>query len=257
MLLGSFFQALIWFLQPCEAQEYRVGAGDTIGVQVFGEPQLSRDIFVPTGCHVDVELIGSIPACGRTPREIAEDIRVRYSDGFLVQPRVIVDVKTFGSQRIEVRGAVKEPGIQVLMGPTTVSQAITAAGGPNGANVVDVDLVKRDGTVTSFQISQLDSAEELTFLEAGDTVILRPGRLVYVEGEVKTVGPVPYCDGLTVSQALNLAGGPGPYASLRRVNVLTAKGVRIRVNLQKVREGRASDLVLGPGDRVIVKRSFL
>lgn len=257
MLLVYLLLMLLSLVRPGLAQEYKVGAGDTIEIQVFGEPQLGRTAFVPTGCQVDVELIGSILACGRTTREIADDVRARFADGYLALPRVIVEVKTYGSQRIEVRGAVKKPGIQVLMGPTSISRAITEAGGPEGPNVIDVQVQKREGTVTSFHVSKLDNTDETTFLEAGDTVILRPGRVVYVEGEVKTVGPVPYCDGITVSQVLSLAGGPGPFASLRRVHVLTASGGRIRVNLQRVNDGRASDLVLGPDDRVIVGRSIL
>ena len=87
-------------------------------------------------------------------------------------------------------------------------------------------------------------------------MILRQGRHVYVGGEVKTEGQVPYQEGLTVSQAISLAGGPGEYAAIRRVFVLTKSGERTVVNLVRVREGRAEDPVLHPDDRVTIRRSY-
>lgn len=242
---------------PCLAQDYQVGAGDTVSIQVFDEPRLSRVSLVPARCAVDVELIGSVDVCGRTTVDIAADVRARFADGYLVNAHVIVEVKTFGSQKIEVRGAIKKPGIQVLTGPTSLSQAITAAGGPDGENVVEVDVIKEDGAIASFLLSKLNLAVEPILVSGGDTVILRQGRHVYVDGEVKTEGQVPFHEGLTVSQAVSLAGGPGKYASLRRVFVLTGSGERIVVNLLRVREGRDADVELKPDDRITLRRSYL
>lgn len=241
---------------PGLAQDYRLGAGDVVSIKVYDEPRLSRETLVPSSCAVDVELIGAVEVCGRTTVEIAAEVERRFADGFLVDPHVIVEVRTFGSQRIEVRGAVKKPGIQVLTGPTTLSQAITLGGGPEGDNVVEVDLVRADGGVATFTISKLNLGEPV-LVEAGDTVVLKQGRHVYVDGEVEKEGQVPYTEGLTVLQAVTLAGGPGTYASLRRVFVLSKDGQRKVVNLQAIREGRAEDVVLQPDDRITLRRAYL
>lgn len=241
---------------PGFAQDYQVGAGDTLSVEVFGEPQLSRRALVPFGCSLDVDLIGAVRICGRTTREIAADIESLYAAGFLVSPHVIVQVATYGSQKIEVRGAVKTPGIQVLTGPTSLSQAITAAGGPDGDNVVEVEVVSADGRVQSYQLSALNLAEPPILVSGSDTIILRQGRHVYVDGQVKTEGPVPFHEGLTVSQAVSLAGGPNEYALLRRAFILKSDGGRIVVNLIRIRNGKAQDVVLVPDDRVTLRRSY-
>ena len=242
---------------PSLAQEYQVGSGDTVSIQVFDEPRLSRVSLVPPRCSVDVELIGAVDICGRTTAEIATEVRSKFAEGYLVNPNVIVEVTTYGSQKVEIRGAVKQPGIQVLAGPTALSQIITTAGGPDGDNVVDVEVVSQSGHAVTYALSSLSVDEAVVLVSAGDTVILRQGRHVYVDGEVKSEGQVPYHEGLTVSQAISLAGGPGKYASQRRVFVLTQGGERIVVNLQRVRDGRDADVVLKPDERVTLLHSYL
>lgn len=242
---------------PCFAQEYVLGAGDTVSIQVFDEPQLSGVSLVPSACRIDVELIGSVAICGRTPAAIAADVQARFADGYLVTPHVIVEVATYGSQKIEIRGAIKTPGIQVLTGPTSLSQVITSAGGPQGDNVVEVDVSKEDGSTTTYVLSKLSLADQGVLVSGGDTVILRQGRHVYVDGEVKTEGPVAFHEGLTVSQAVSLAGGPGEYASNRRVYILKESGERIPVNLRRVRNGRDADVMLEPDDKVTVRPSYI
>jgi len=244
------------FVNPSFAQDYQVGAGDSVNVQVFDEGRLSGVTLVPSSCRIDVELIGAVAVCGRTTEDVAREIQARFASGFLVNPHVTVEIATYGSQKIEVRGAVKTPGIQVLAGVTSLSQAITAAGGPMGDNVVEVDVVRLDGTLKTYALSKLNLEVEPILLAAGDTIVLRQGRHVYVDGEVKTEGQVAYHEGLTVSQAVSLAGGPSQYAAARRVYILTADGKRLVVNLNRVRDGRDQDVLLNPDDRVTIPRSF-
>ncbi len=241
---------------PAAAQDYQVGAGDTLSVQVFDEPQLSHSAVVPSSCDLNLDLIGAVHICGRTTTEIAADIQARYANGFLVSPHIIVEVTTYGSQKIEVRGSIKTPGIQVLTGPTSLSQAITAAGGPDGTNVVDVEVDSADGKQSTYQLSTLNLTEPPVLVSGGDTVILRQGRQVYVDGEVKNQGSVAYREGITVSQVVTLAGGPTEYATLRRVFVLRSTGAKLVVNLVRVRNGKDQDVVLGPDDRVTLRRSY-
>ncbi len=255
-LVLALFELTFAVSSPCFAQDYQVGAGDSVNIQVFDEPRLSGTKLVPSSCHIEVELIGSIDICGHTTTDIANEVQARLAAGFLINPHVTVDVSTYGSQKIEVRGAVKAPGIQVLTGATSLSQAITAAGGPMGDNVVEVDVIKQSGESTTYTLSKLNLDPAPVLLSAGDTVILRQGRHVYVDGEVKTEGQVAYHEGLTVSQAVSLAGGPTIYASQRRVYILTASGKRVVVNLARVRNGRDQDVVLNPDDRVTLPRSF-
>lgn len=239
---------------PCFAQGYQLGVGDSVSIQVYNEAALSRISPISSACRVDMPRIGMVEVCGRTTADIAEDVRGRLAAGYLVDPDVIVEVAAYGSQKVQVKGAVKNPGIQVLTGPTSLSQIITAAGGPQGENVVEVQVSTPSGVTTTYLLSKLDQE---VLVSGGDDVLLVKGQHVYIDGEVKNEGPVPYHEGLTVSQAVSLAGGPGEYGSNRRVWILKANGERIVVNLVRVRDGRDADVMLEPDDRVTMRHSYL
>ncbi len=236
--------------------QYVVGSGDVLRVSVYGEQALSGDLMVPTACKIDVALIGAVEACERTPASIEEEVRTRLGERYLIDPRVIVEVSTYGSQKVDVGGAVKTPGIQILRGPTPLTEVVAAAGGPEDASVMDVELIRAGGERSTHALADLHAAKETLLVHRGDTVTLRHGRHVYLDGEVKSEGPVPYRTGLTLTQAITLAGGPSQFASRRKAIVLTAKGERVVVNLNAVRKGSQPDRVLEPDDRITLPRSW-
>lgn len=248
--------ALLLISSVALAVDYRVGAGDRIELHVYGEPDLSRALTIDDSCHITVGLIGRVEVCRHTTTEIEELVASRLAEGFLVHPQVTVEVEEYRSQWIEVDGEVANRGRQWLEGPTTLSEVITAAGGPRAENVVDVTVYGANGEQHRYDLTEL-LREEPVYMRDGDRIILHPGRLVYVEGEVKKAGPITYKDGLTVTQALAMAGGPGDYANLRRVSVIRASGEKVRVNITKVNQGQMADVTLGPDDRLIIGRGLM
>jgi polysaccharide export outer membrane protein len=253
LLLGVLW---LWFvIAPlcAHGQEYRLGPGDVLSIEVFGEPALTRELRLSAACALDLGLVGPVPACDVTPHGLRDEITRRLADGFLVNPVVIVRVAEYGSHKVEIRGAIKTPGIMVLDGPTTLSQLITKAGGPATENVVEVDLIRESGDHLTFEISKLEQAQPAPLVESGDIVILGFGRHVYVSGEVAQEGPVPFREGLTVTQALSLAGGMSEFASPRRAYVLRATGEKVPFNLKRISEGRDADVPVYPDDRLVVR----
>lgn len=235
---------------------YRLGAGDTVHIEVYNEEDLSREVQITASCTVQMPLIGAVQVCGITTDEAAARIRERLSDGYLVEPAVFVDVAAYGSQRVEVKGEVKKPGVHVLAGPTTLSEIITTAGGPTSPNVMRVQLISDEG-MTEYTLPELDARKEPVWIEPGQTVVLLAPVVVQVFGEVKKSGPVAFRPGMTATEVLGLAGGPSEFAGLRRAYVLRADGVtRVKVNFRRIQAGRAPDVVLEPGDQLVVRRSF-
>lgn len=259
ILLLSLFMSLSLGATPNTPSEevYKLGAGDVVRVQVYGHPDMGREVTIPTRCNVELPFVGAVPVCGTTTGEAAVRIQERLADGYLVNPEVIVDLIDFGSQRVVVKGAVKRPGVQVLKGTTTLSEVVAAAGGPSESNVFEVVLLKEDNTTRSYLLNELDSLTDLVEVHAGDTVILNHGLFVYVHGEVKQEGAVPFRKGLTVTQALGFAGGMTEYASGRRVRIVKANGEKVRVNINRIHRGLEADYVMDPTDRLIIQRSFL
>jgi len=234
---------------------YTLGAGDTITIKVYGEDDLSRETVITATCRVEVPLIGSVPVCGRTTQEVGQTIQSRLADGFLREPNVFVDVSEYGSQKVEVKGAVKKPGVYVLTGPTTLSEAVTLAGGPDSPNVISVHRISSDET-EQYELSGLDAREAPVWVAPGDVVVLQPPATVQVFGQVKSSGPVAYHPGLTVTEALGLAGGATEMAGLGRAYVRRADGSQERVNIRRIQRGKDEDVVLSPDDQLVIRRSI-
>ena len=80
--------------------------------------------------------------------------------------------------------------------------------------------------------------------------------MVQVFGHVKTSGPVAFHPGLTVTEALGLAGGATELAGLGRAYIRRANGDRERVNIRRVQLGKDPDPKLEPDDQLVIRRSI-
>lgn len=251
-LLGLFLAG------PAFATDYKLGVDDEIEILVHGEAALSRKAVITRTCTVDVHFLGPVEVCGRTTAEVAAAIGDSFkSNGYLLNPYVVVDVARYGSHIIEVGGQVKTPGTQALAGPTSLSQAIARAGGPASANVLRARVIRRDGQqVEEFYLPDLDLRSEQVLVDTGDRVVLLEPLNVYLSGEVNREGTVPFREGMTVTEALSMAGGPTDFAGLSRAYVLRANGEKIHVNLRRVSKGMEPDFALSPEDQIVIRRSI-
>ena len=88
----------------------------------------------------------------------------------------------------------------------------------------------------------------------------RGNREVSVLGQVNEAGSIDYRDGLSLVQAISLAGGLSAFAAPTRVKVTRRTGVgeqtvTFEVSLSAIFNGKSEDLVLRPGDIVFVPES--
>lgn len=82
---------------------------------------------------------------------------------------------------------------------------------------------------------------------------------VYVLGQVKAPGPYLFKGGMTVLQAITSAGGFTKIAHKGRVRVVRTHGTErevIKVDAADVMNGSKEDIILQPGDTVVVPESF-
>src|SRR5579871_3284418 len=84
-------------VRPLDAQreEYRLGTGDHLRVEVFGEPDLSGEYDVDSTGAVPLKLGGRIDAKGQTGRELEQAIEHRLGEGYVKDPHVTVSVLTY------------------------------------------------------------------------------------------------------------------------------------------------------------------
>ena len=240
---------------PPQVDDYGVGPGDVLRVEVYGEPDLSADYTVSDAGGIDFPLLGVVEVGGLTTREVAELLRARLGDGFIVSPVVTVRVAEFGSQPVQVLGAVQKPGTYTVPGTATVLDVLARAGGIRGEGVSEIRVTRGDRVTTMSYADLVERGAGDLRLHGGDVVFVVEN-VVFVSGEVNRPGSVPWRDDLTVSQAIAEAGGARPTANLRRVTVLR-DGEPRRVNVRRVLRGRAPDPPLVAGDQVFVPESVL
>jgi polysaccharide export outer membrane protein len=109
-------------------------------------------VQVDTGGKILLPLVGQMTAAGRTPGQLSTDLAAALSKTYMRDPQVVVSVKEASSQKITVDGAVAQPGIYALQGPTTLMQAVALARGidPKLANPKKVAVIR---TVNSKRVT--------------------------------------------------------------------------------------------------------
>lgn len=266
LLMGLIWVAtpVAWAQEPVpvpsdgSSVHYRTGPGDVLSVQVYGEADLSGQFPVTESGSIAHPLLGEVAVARSSIGEIQAMLIQRLSADILVDPKVSVEVRTYGSQAVRVLGAVEKPGTYFLRGPTTVLDILAEAGGvKQDKSSLEVRLKRGGDTEEGVAIplhQLLGSGEGNAAVHAGDSIWVPEGEFVYVSGDVGKPGQVIWRDGLTVTQALAACGGPTRTANLRRTYILR-EGERIDVNIRRIQKGRAEDLRVRPGDRFFVKES--
>jgi len=110
-----------------DATAYQLGAGDKLRVTVFGEPTLTGEFTVGGNGEVSLPLIGDISAENATVSEFRDRVVASLKDGYLVDPRVSVEVLTY--RPFYVLGEVTKPGEYPYTNGLTVLNAVATAGG--------------------------------------------------------------------------------------------------------------------------------
>jgi protein involved in polysaccharide export with SLBB domain len=122
---------------------YRLGSGDKLSVNVFGESDLSGEFLVGDDGRVDMPLIGAVPAQGQTVTEFQNAIVGRYSNGYLKDPKVSVSVLNY--RPFFIQGEVGKGGEYPYKAGLTVQDAVAIAGGYTYRANTDRAFVRRAG----------------------------------------------------------------------------------------------------------------
>ena len=115
---------------PTESQTntaYTLGTGDELRINVFGQPELSGQFVIDGTGAISLPLIGQVAATGSSSQELETTIANKLSDGFLLEPRVSVEVTNY--RPFYILGEVGRPGEYPFNSGLTVLNAVAAAGG--------------------------------------------------------------------------------------------------------------------------------
>lgn len=187
---------------------------------------------------------------------------------------------------VVVFGATKSPARVEMQNPIRLADVINLAGGPAREGETFIQIVHAGPTQKCYQFDtmplattgvsryrwilpgsmpskltdlQRDDERANPYLQPGDIVVLLKGPLVYVTGAVIAPQAMSMKEGMTLTRAIALAGGPTRDARTRKVHIYRVKDgmvgqLDLLLDLNAIKKHHAEDPVLQPFDIIDVRR---
>jgi polysaccharide export outer membrane protein len=245
-----------------------IAPGDLLEMSVFDVPEMTQQVRVGSDGKAQLALIGKIQVSGLTVQQAADAIARELQDGkFLVRPQVNVLVKEFTTEGVSVLGEVQHPGIYTILGPRSLLDVISMAGGLTNVADTRITIKHRSAEGDSVTVSlRNDDAKTSVASDVqvapGDLVVVPRAGIVYVLGDVARPGGFVMQDSgkITLLQALAQAGSFLATAAASHA-VLLRKGeegyASSELNINKIARGQEPDLELHANDIVFIPNSRL
>ncbi len=165
------------------SDDYIIGPLDELTVFVWRNPELGAKVQVRPDGRITTPLITDMPAVGKTPAMLADDIKLQLSQ-YIENPLVSVIVNNFAgtySQQVRIVGATEKPASLPYRANMSLLDAMIAVGGlseyaaANRARLIRYD--KQSGQQREYKLRLGD------LLKRGDSqanVRLAPGDVIII-----------------------------------------------------------------------------
>ncbi|MEO7557616.1 MAG: polysaccharide export protein EpsE [Gammaproteobacteria bacterium] len=236
--------AVIAFISPAAnaVGEYKLGAGDTVRITVYENPDMTTEAQVSEVGKISFPLVGEVGVGGLSRSEAEAKIAgLLQKGGFVNKPQLNISILEYRSQQVSVLGQVNKPGKYAIDGPSNVLDLISLAGGVSEAGADYITLIKNEqGKAVKHNINLADLFQSANLggnvdVGNGDVIYVERAPVFYIYGEVQRAGAYRLEPGMTVMQALSVGGGLSPRGTERGVKVSRRNGSgelrKLEVNL--------------------------
>jgi protein involved in polysaccharide export with SLBB domain len=154
------FLSCLFFSSSSFANEYLLGSGDKLRLNVFGEQDLSGEFEINGAGFISLPLLGQIPAKDYTTSDLEKIISAMLAEGYLVDPKVSIEVINF--RPFFILGEVNQPGQYPYVSDLSVVNAVAMAGGYTARASKSSVLIKRtnpDGTTEELTAKENDRVQ--------------------------------------------------------------------------------------------------
>lgn len=163
---GALLGALTAMAAEDTAVHYKLGTGDQIRIQVFGEDDLTLETRVGDSGKVSYPFVGDVQVAGLSLAELERTIVAGLKPDYLLDPSVNVSVVEY--RPFFIYGEVKKPGGYPFQPGLTVEKAVALAEGfTERASRNRIVVVHDDDPAGTKQDARINTA-----LRPGDTVTI-------------------------------------------------------------------------------------
>lgn len=150
-----------------DTSNYYLGAGDTIKVTVYDEPDLTVQTKISKSGTINFPFLDDIQVLGLTTDALEATITKGLKGDYLVKPQVSVSIISY--RPFFIHGQVKNPGGYAYQDDLTLDKAIAIAGG----------LGTRAST-TNWQLKRIVNGKTIT-INADITTRVQPDDIIKIE----------------------------------------------------------------------------
>jgi protein involved in polysaccharide export with SLBB domain len=246
-----------------------LGPGDVLNFSLFGQKELTRvEVVIGPDGLVSYLQARDVRAAGLT----IDELRAKFDEAlasYYRAPRTIITPAAFRSKKYFILGSVAQKGVFTLERPMTIIEAIARARGLETGlqyrNIVELADLQRTFLVRRGERMPVDfeklflqgDLSQNVPLEPDDYLFFPPAELkeVYVVGEVRTPGAVPYAANTSMLGAISSQGGFTDRAWKKRILVIRGslnQPETFVVDSTDVLNARGADFKLQPRDIIYV-----
>ena len=256
------------------AQDYHVGAGDNVKIEIYNDPMDSTRITelgeiighqVDEQGFINVALLKQVKVVGMTVREISVMLEDKYMH-YIKNPHVMFEVVKFNSQFYYIAGAVEHPGKFPIKINTSLMEALATLTPFVKTSSISTVYMKRGDTV--IQVSLADASKGVRnykdlFLQNGDTFYVPPpaASRAYILGEVQRPGAYEIqSDTYSLIDLLSDAGGKKAETASGFIYIVRDYGdktMMAKCRFKDLFKGKVTNILLMPGDRVFLSATPL
>ena len=149
-----------------------------MGIEVWGDPALTRSVVVLPDGKISFPLIGELLAGGKTVGQLKKEVEEKLSR-YVENLVLTVEVRQSNSMHIYVLGQVNTPGRTLLFSNINVLQALAIAGGPNSfARRSRIKIFRQEGgktVIIPFDYNDVTAGRHLEtniLLKRGDVIVV-------------------------------------------------------------------------------------
>jgi len=268
-------------LNPSQG-EVRIGAGDLLGVSLFGVAAFAPPARVSIDGTIQLPLVGMIKVSGLTTHETETLLADRLkSAGIYKDPQVSIQLAESVNQYAVITGEIH--GAVPILGPRHLLEVLATAGGTATANSSSAISTQAAGPnfpltashmitiirqglakpiIVNLGTDPARSAEANIAILPHDLIIVSRVGVVYVVGAFNKQGAIALDQStpLTLLQATTLSGGlgfEGRYEDLRIIRTVGLERKVVSVDVKKVMQGKNPDPILQADDIIFLPTNLL